>query len=340
MRVISATLLAAQSASGRKPHKHVVIDSTNYSSRVLFIEHKEETYRDFAWVILDNHDRILDGVDITGKKFNIGHGYYTGVTAIEPDGDGAGNEYNYGRDLWVKSQQIISSEGQCICQLYCEGVWVYLREQKLMGKGTAVYNYFSYTTNTVYEISEDILETGLGFTLTAYSNSDGIVDVFTPQMELNSVPYESAASMLYKLIWMTKSFIRARANTIFEWIYPQAADAVDITYYSQQEPHFTEFISKRNLTIPNSIAVYANELPGDDWSAVVTGTAEDSAQITKYTTVLEPFVDGTITTQVAADARAAAILSKVLSEQLSDVVTVPHDARVELYDKIQIQDNR
>jgi len=68
MRTISGTLLAAQQATQRKPYIRVVINSVDYSDRVLFVEHHEEPYRDYATIILQNADRGLDAISTSGSN--------------------------------------------------------------------------------------------------------------------------------------------------------------------------------------------------------------------------------------------------------------------------------
>jgi len=51
-------------------------------------------------------------------------------------------------------------------------------------------------------------------------------------------------------------------------------------------------------------------------------------------------MDGTITNQTDANNRAAAILTRIQAEQLAGRLVIPHDARVELYDKVTVHDAR
>ena len=48
----------------------------------------------------------------------------------------------------------------------------------------------------------------------------------------------------------------------------------------------------------------------------------------------------TVTTQLDADNRAAAILTRIKAESLSVGLVIPHDCRIELYDNIQVTDTR
>lgn len=356
-RVISAELLAAQMATKRKPYKKVVINSIDYSSRVLFIEHHEEPYRDWATIILDNHDRGLDAVatattNLLGYRFRIGNGHYTGNNVAEPDGDNAGHEYSYSADLWVKKQQMISSPGQLVCQLYCEGQWMYLREQRVMALANAIaigdpafvgddpyYLAVFDRTKTPYQLIESTLESAMGWTFNATpSPDDGILNTFRLLFSLEELPY--AATILRDLIMMTKCYLRPKANLIWEIVYPQDSDEADETYYSDQAHYFYEYAETLNLVIPNRIVVFAgnpeNLIP---WpTPVIVG--DTGAYSGNYVEVLEPHLAATIISQVDANNRAAAIKTRYRAEQLAGYLIIPHDARVELYDKAVVDDVR
>ncbi len=340
MRDLSETLLAAQQSDSRIPCVKVVINETDYTDRVLNLEHREEPYREMAIIILRNDDRHFNNTNLLGQKFQIGYGDYTGETVAEPDGDAAGNEYAYTSDLWVKSQMMVSAEGQLYCQLYCEGHWAYMREQRLTNYGDPPYYSYSFEETTIYDMIEAVIETVLGWTLEDLGDSDSIIDVLTPTFDLNEMPYELAAEVLYRLIYMTKSFIRSKADDTFEIVYPQEDDAVDETYYSYQQPYFYEYNEKANLLIPNSIKVFSNRSEDGTWDDIVTGEVEDTVQSALYTEVVESHIYGSITTEAEADLIAQAILSKYKAEQLAGRLIIPHDARVELYDRVAIYDAR
>lgn len=340
MRVLSNALLAAQSGTKATPHIHISINSVDYSSRLLTLEHIEEQYRDRAVLILRNNDRAFDNVNLLGRKFRIAYGHYTGNNVAEPDGDNAGNEYSYAPDLWIKSQQITSLQGELTCQLYAEGHWAYMREQRILGYGTSPYYTNTFTATTVYDLIEAIIETAMGWTLNSLGTSDGIVDSFTPTFDLNNAPYESAAEVLYRLLQMTKQYMRVKANSIFELVYPQDSDAVNKSYYTSTNHKFFEYAEKISLVVPNSIAVYANQDADGTWGSLITGTASHPDSIDRYVEVLDPYIAGSIGTQEDADERASAILHRIKMEQLAGRLIVPHDAAIELYDKVRIYDTR
>lgn len=333
-REITDTQLAAQVAASNTPYIRIYINSVDYSSRLLALEHHEEAYRDRAIIVLRNDDLALSDVDFTGQQFKIGYGH---VTA-------ASDEYSETADLWVKNQQFTSSPGQQVCLLYAEGMWMRLREQRVMAGVTGsepFYDNLFNATHTIYALIELVIENAMSWTLTALgTQDDSIIDTFKPVFDINQMPYESGASILYRLIWMTKCYLRAKAGTTFQVIYPQTSDTVNETYYSDQAHYFMEYTEKVNLLIPNSIAVMCNSGVDGLWSSIITGTAEDATEIAKYAEILQLFLAASITDQDDANARAAAILTRIKAETLAGRLVVPHDARVELYDKVSVVDVR
>lgn len=386
---MARTVTFSQSG-GVIPYIYIYIDSVDYSSRVEYVEHHEEAYRDRAIIGLSNRDNSLDSLDIDGKEFEIGYGY--------------GGEKVDTATLEVKSHQIISVEGERIYQIYAEGMWMALRQQKMIAgmmqwaASTAVvlnqliqavtpnghmykvvvagttgtteptwsttsagqvvdgtvtweeagiaapYSNTFNKTHTVEGLIQMIIE-AMGWTWTAVATSDGIIDVFTPVFDINQLPYENAAALLYRLIWMTKSYLRAKPTKTFEAVYPQSTDAINEIYYSNKAHWFFEYEDKSILLIPNSIVVLCNQDPvSGEWATdeypLILGTASDATQITKYREIVQPFLAGSIDNQTDADNRAAAILTRLKAETLAGRLIVPHDARVELYDRVGVWDLR
>lgn len=390
---ITQALIDTQSDANKTPYIKVYINSTDYFSRLEYLEHHEEPYRDRAVIGLNNRDGTLDAVDLDGQEFEIGYGY---------DSSGNGGSATDKVDtptMWVKSHQIISVGGERIYQIYAEGMWMYLREMSVLpgfniwkaskayvagqvitpttpnghsyqcstagtsgaseptwptgsgdtvADGSAVWTeigteYIPYSstfnrTHTVEELMQLVIE-AMGWTWTAVSNSDGIIDDFKPLFDINQTPFEVAASILYRLLWMTKSYLRAKLSKTFEVVYPQTSDDVDETYYSNQAPYFEEYDEKTILLIPNSIVVLAGLLTDGTYSII--GTDSDATQIAKYHEVIQPYLAASIDSQVDADNRASAILTRIRAEILGGRLTLPfHDCRVELYDKVLVDDAR
>jgi len=360
---ITQALIDTQKDATRTPYIDISIDdndgagAVNYWSRLEYVEYHEEAYRDRAIIGLNNRDRYFDTADpITGGLLDLDGEEFAIKLGYDSSGNGGTttDTVTY-PTLWVKSHQIISDPGQCIYQIYAEGAWMRLREQKVIagvtgnqdgsdGDGVLYGNTFN-RTHTPYGLMELIIEGGMGWTLTDSPPNDGIIDgPFKPVFEINQMPFENAAALLYRLIWMTKCYLRQKASKVFEVVYPQTSDAVDETYYSDQANWFIEYAGKTILLIPNSIVVLANQDPDGPWNTdaypLIVGTASDTDQIAKYTEIVQPFKAGSINTQKDADDRAAAILSKLKAEILGGRLVAPHDCQVELYDKLQVQDGR
>jgi len=352
---ITQALIDTQQDAIRTPYIKIYINATDYSSRLLYLEHHEEAYRERAIIGLSNRDGTLDAVNLLGKVFNIGYGY---------DSSGHGGAATDKVDtapLWVKSYQIITVMGERIYQIYAEGAWMRLREQKVITNvtgpqaGDATHDPYGKTfagTHTIYELLELIIEGALSWDLVATPPDDGIIDTLHPTFEVNQLPYENAAALMYRLMWMTKCYLRLEAKSgaittpSFRVIYPQDADAAVVTYQSDKddctgdEITFTEYVEKPTLLIPNSIVVLANRDADGGWDAMAVGEAEDATSIAAYAEIIQVYIDGSLPDEAAADLRAQAILTRLEGETLAGRLVLPHDARLELYDKPDIVDNR
>jgi len=77
------------------------------------------------------------------------------------------------------------------------------------------------------------------------------------------------------------------------------------------------------------------------WTDIITSTGHvHQASIDAYHQVTHHHIAADITTQEDADNRGGAILSKIKAETLAGRLIIPHDARVELYDRVEIHDSR
>lgn len=332
MRTISSSLEAAQKSTAATPYIHIEIGGTDYSSRLLQIEHHEEAYRERAVVVLRNNDSVLSDKDLVGEYFEIGYGHDTSL----------GKEYSDTAGLWVKSQQIVSLEGQLVCVLQCEGMWTLLREIRVMIEGKPPYFDLPYDkTHTVYELLELIISDA-GFTLEALGDQDdGIINNFKPFFSINRIPFENPATALYRLIYMTKCYLRAKAAKRFKIIYPQEDDDVDESYYSNKAHYFNEYVEKYNLLVPNTVWVFCNQSDDGTWENLITGVATDEDAIEAYGREVQHCqIAASITNQTDADNRAAAIMTRIKAEELAGRLVIPHDCRVELYDRVAIYDAR
>ena len=340
MRSITSTLLAAQEAVTNTPYIYLLFTSAdgettyNYSSdqagrRILFIDHQEESYNDYASIILRNNDRTIP--NLKGYWTEIGYGY---VTA-------ASNEYSQAPRLWVKHQQDISAQGRMVTLLELEGKWAKAREMPIrIGDPPFYQGGTTFIDITPYDAMVAILAE-ISMTLAALVEDDSIMDTYSiSTFFVNEQPFEYAGQLIYRLLNMTKSYLRSKQSLEFEVKYPQTTDDVDITYYSDQAPYFYEYMERRNVLVPNHIYVFANA--GDDglYANIIIGEASDATEIALYDDIIAMAVAAEITTQADADIRAAAILARTQMEALAGRLYAPHDCRVELYDKIAVEDSR
>jgi len=347
-RSVSATYLAASKAASKTPYFKLLFhptagganvdlssDSSAYGNRIIYIDHIEEPYNDYATIIFRNKDRDIP--QLLGYWIEIGFGYVTGA-GKEYLGDGT-NEPAPPR-LWVMHQQTISAGGKLWELLELEGMWSLLRKTLIRVGSPPLYTA-SYTTDTIYDIIEIILgEVGPAMTLNALAEDDGIIDDLQPQFDINAQPFEYADALIYRLLNMTASYLKPLDDLEWEIKYPQDDDAVDLTFYSYQAPYFYEYMERTNVLIPNHILVYGNE--GDDglWASYITGEAEDADEVASYADVIRIVLSGSLTEQADVDARAAALLARAKFEQMAGRMVAPHDGRVELYDNLEIVDGR
>jgi len=335
MRTISSALKSAQQAASVKPYIRIYLTTNagghyDYSHRLIQLKHIEEPYNDWANVFLYDNDRAIP--DLRGAWLEIGYG------AILSDG---GVDYASTPRLWVKWTQLVSREGDLFMMLQCEGMWTHMSELDIVTKGDPPYFDESYGEEyTIYDTIKDIIAAS-GFTLnTLGDQDDGIIDTLCPQVWLNQNPFENPAEVIYRLVAMTKCFIRPLTNLQFEVRFPQESDDEDESYSYNSAHYFHEYAEKLNIAIPNHIIVYAN--PGEDeqWTDLITVEAEDEDSINKYKRITRHHIAMDIDNASDAENRASAILTRIMFEMLAGRLIIPHDCRVELYDRVGIYDER
>lgn len=200
------------------------------------------------------------------------------------------------------------------------------------------------SADVIFDLVEDIL-VAAGFTLNAIgTQDDGITTGFNPVFTANPESFESPAYTIKKLMDMTKSYLRQVEGSAFEVVYPQSADAVQETYYSDQAPYFKEYAERKSLVVPNSIVVFANKNADGSWTdppMITSAAATDADSIAAYGTVSKYYIEPYLDNQTDADNRASALLTKIKSEALAGRLVLNFmDCRVELFDKEQILDGR
>jgi len=362
MRSLSGALTTAQKATTATPYVKFKLTSVgggttyDYTARVLRLEHHEEPYNEYATVVLDNHDRGVTD-DVRGYWVQIAYGYITGNAVADSEGsESAGNnstaEYSYTPRLWVKNQMELSSRGNVKTILELEGMWNILREIQWISaaEGPPSFYYKGYSTDTVMAIISSLLG-DVGFSLDAIgTQSDGIIDVDTPIFQINGADavevFDYYADIIYRLLTITKCYLRSKTGLAFKVIYPQSGDAVDETYYSDQQYIFSEYLERKKLLIPNHIYVLWGDPGGGlgwpdwDWTAGHAGEAVDATEVAMYRDCPGIIIAGELTTEAAADVRASAKLTRLKAEQLGGHLVVRHDCSVELYDRVEIDDQR
>ncbi len=355
-RSVSATFLTAQQAATNTPYIKLLFtsksggtvvdlstDSSAYGNRILLIDHTEEPYDDYATIIFRNTDRTIPSMK--GYWIEIGYGYVTG----------AGNEYlgdgtNEGAPprLWVKHQQTISAGGKLWEVLELEGMWAKLRETIIRLGNPPLYNK-SYTTDTIFTILGLILAecegSGVAMALNALVEDDDIINSLQPQFDINAQPFEFADALLYRLLNMTASYLKALDDLQFEIKYPQSTDTVDITFYSDAVPYFYEYVERVNALVPNHFIVYGHpdgdvDFTDGQYIASTSPNGIDQDEIDAYDDIFKIITSGSLTTQSRVNERAAALLKRAKFEQTAGRMYAPHEARLEMYDRVQFKDSR
>ena len=353
-RSVSATFLTAQQAATNTPYCKLLFtskdggttvdlstDSSTYGNRILLVDHTEEPYDDFATIILRNADRLIPSVK--GYWVEIGYGY---TVSGSPHYLGDGTNEGAPPRLWVKHQQTISSGGKLWEVLELEGMWAKLRETLIRLGDPPLYTK-SYTTDTIFDILGFIIGqcegSGVAMALNALVEDDSIIDTLQPQFDINAQPFEYAASIIYRLLHMTASYLKPLDDLEFEIKYPQSSDLVDLTFYSDQVPVFYEYMERVNTLLTNHFLVYGNEGTDGLWANYVVSASPngvDQAEIDAYDEIYRVIASGSLTTQAQVNGRAASLMARAKFEQVAGRMYAPHDARIEMYDRLLIEDTR
>ncbi|KKN27738.1 hypothetical protein LCGC14_0861620 [marine sediment metagenome] len=355
-RSLSAELQTAQDTSPYKVYIELkFIDSasgeTDYSlvhgsttNRLLYLQHDEFPYDDSATIILLNND--LGVGDLKGHYVEIGYGHNT------TDHGGSGNESSGTSRQWVEDQQFVSSQGVLVCQITLEGM-----KRRLMRKliltvdGVTVHDGvtdvtdpdfpFKFTDKTYYQILEYIIETEMGWTLLPLGDQDdGIINTTVPEFEINYAVFEYAGLIIERIMNETKCYLRFKAGLEVEVIYPQDDDAVDLTFYSNQQHFFKEYNEKDSVLIPNHVIVYGNkdEELEEPWANIIVKEAEDVA--TNEQRVTQIHILGGLREPQEVQNAANAILARYQAQRTSGFILTSHVNNAELFDRALIFDTR
>lgn len=342
MRTIDAELVTAQEAMSGTPYIRLEFESADgetvygYSDRVLQVEHHEEAYNDYATIILRNEDLQIES--IVGYWVEIGYGYTVNGT----------DRYAVTPRLWVKSQQRLSKEGMLVEILELTGIWTMLSEQILaLGEdANKFFNWnggdeFEYGTGTIYDIISEILSImPVPITLAALAQNDGIIDTLEPIVNVNAMPFENAAGVLRRLIEFTYCYLRFKSGLTAEIRFPQAEDETDMTYHSGEAYYFIEFTEAYNTSTPNRVVVIGNAGEDNLWTEKIEVEAPIGGYTGEYMEVTNIVQAADLDNETDIQNRANALLSRAVMEAHSGRLVVPHDCRIELYDRIEILDTR
>jgi hypothetical protein len=352
MRILGATLESAQQLPNRNPYiqayfvhgtdhptyhngKLPVVNGITSPYHLLSVDHTESPYSTTATLYIHNPTR--DVPDLRGYSVSMGYGDYTIPFSTA--------DYAVTPLMWVKHQQTVTSAGQCYEVLQCEGIWEYLAEQLQVTIGSAPdYQTTWNATDTVYVIMDDIL-TAYSLGLETLTVDDSIINTYKPIFTINTNPMEYADQIIRRLISMTKCYLRPTSINSFDVLYPQSGDTVQEAYNNATVTYpYYEFQLVNSLLIPNSVVCIAKgDLDANGnfkgWTLgtmITSAEAVDSGEVSKYVKVQRVEFAPLITTQGDADLRAEAVLAKARSEMSAGKLIAPHDARVELYDKIGV----
>lgn len=233
------------------------------------------------------------------------------------------------------------------------------------------------TGKTIYDILEYLIETslstqtGLSFTLDALGTQDdgqiSTVIPFPSSGELLRVInadspwyFQTYGNLIRSLLELTNCVLVPRAALAFRILYPQSSDTADETYYSSAASGhpFYEVENRRLNMIPNHIEIFGGEDEATGYPTVsghwfdtdhFSGWTSPETTATYDGSFMEVKASGStdnILWEIGLDtaekcrARAAELGWQLKDQMLGTRVVVPMDARVELFDRVEINDQR
>jgi len=288
LRAKSATLITAEKSSRATPYIAVhcckepdLSPQYSYSTqdgKLKLVDHVEEPYNSTATLIFNNNTH--DFPDLLGYRINLAFGYTElpgepplapGALYIEPWTWIGAPAYVYGNSraspvapLWVIKQTQISKPGDCDIVLYCIGAWnmLFMREDiaSILGATSPYYQVEYPKDTTIFSIMGAILNAA-NFSLEALgTHDDGIVNTLQPEFWVNSVPFENAANSIYRLLNMTKGFLRVEPYPNDEWmgklLYVEKWGKLSVATPSMSQIHF-ETWDKLSVAIPSMNSIFS-----------------------------------------------------------------------------------
>jgi len=344
-------------------------DSVAYGDRILGLDHREESseFGGSAVITLNNPDSDIP--DLKGYWVEIGHGLNTGTV------ESPVYEYcSYPRQ-WVKKQSYIWYRGYYIVILELEDFWVRfgeipVHEPQVWRQSVPFFYSRRNKTTKLFDLIKIFINNETSSDSTSkilwedisLEESDGIIDVYYPDFAVNEQEgeYETLLQVVTRLLNWTACFIVFRPTNTILIVYPGSSTTPDITYYRDASPQFTGFVERTELIRPNTYHVYGGaddiniEGEPDDYGVVhpewfwddaiaedrvIKGTYENETETDRYEEVLNIYTDPAIQDQTFADVLATSSGSHRQPTDVAGRVTVRHDVRVEMYDRIAVVTN-
>jgi hypothetical protein len=342
-------------------------DSVAYGDRILGIDHREEASETDThtggWSVITLNNPNNDIPDLRGYWVEIGHGLNTG-TVVSPV-----YEYTLTPRQWVKKQSYIWYRGQYTVILELEDMWarfgeIPVHEPQVTRQHSPYFFSIRQGTTSILDLIKIFINNETAFDLTSHidssdislEESDGIIDTTYPIFMVNEQDgeYETLLQVVTRLLEKTACYIVMRPTNTILIVYPGSSTTPDITYYRDTSPQYTGFIERTELVRPNTYYVFggADDLgsydeygvwrPDWDWvdviaqDRVIQGTYVNTTETTRYEEVVSLYTDPSIDSQGYADSLAEVMGSHRQSTDCAGRVTVRHDCRVELFDRIEV----
>lgn len=336
MRTVSDTFQIEAQKDSYIPYARVYLpnyvgglDLTQYVRKII---HDEQQFGGSATIrLVDPNDWFFVGGEIplklNGQKVLISYGFKyadgsTEVVAAAP--------------LWIRNVKLESAEGMLEVQLECFDVW-----QRFQNLHTQTFQVFD-RTKTIYEIISDLVE-DLAEDISVHKDTedlDGIMDNsdYKPYYEMTMDM--SVAAVIAELISLTNCGCRMRSDGLHFFVLPTSFDVPHITYKSGGHVYFSE-IWEDELPIPNRILVVDILPTSPTESYNYSGLASDTNTYDRLGYYMaRVFVRPSAQSDEECEMYAEAILSTALRARSQGLVIVPHDARVEIGDIVEVDDMR
>jgi len=168
--------------------------------------------------------------------------------------------------------------------------------------------------------------------------------------------FQTYGKLIVSLLELTKCVLIPRAGLAFKIVYSQASDTADETYYSSAASGhpFYEVENRRLNMTPNHYEVFGTdpetEATVGDWfdpdhyttppTRPFTPAQIEAAYTGTFMPVTYSISEDGLDTEAEADDRATQLGWQLKDQILGTRVIIPMDARVELYDRVEINDQR